>query len=542
MKKTLTLYDTTLRDGSQGEDIAFTLEDKLLISQKLDELGLDYLEAGWPSSNPKDLDYFRQIRKIKLHRAKVVAFGSTRHPQRKSHEDPNLKSLLEAQTSVVTLFGKSWDFHVRRALAVSLAQNLDLISESVAFLKKRVDEVIYDAEHFFDGYKANPQYALKTLQAAQEGGADLLVLCDTNGGTLPQEITAILGEVQLGLSASLGIHCHNDAELGVANSLAAVAAGAVQVHGTINGIGERCGNANLVSVLANLQLKMGHTLVSETQLARLQEVSHFVYEMANLTPPNNQPYVGRSAFAHKGGIHVSAVEKNPKTYEHIDPQSIGNRRRILLSDLSGGSTILHKAREFGLDLEKKDPLVKHLLKDLKELENQGFQFEGAEASFEILMSKAKGQYQPHFKLVGFRVLDEMLSNHGTCQSEATIQVEVDGMIEHTAALGYGPVNALDHALRKAVERFFPQIRQVQLVDYKVRVLPSGTGTASKVRVLIESSDGQKKWGTVGVSENIIQASWMALVDSLEYQLMKAQVSQVPEVGSKKSKKTKSKRA
>ncbi len=518
--KKITLYDTTLRDGSQGEEIAFTVEDKLLISQKLDELGVDYIEAGWPSSNPKDLEYFKKAPGLRLRSAKVVAFGSTRHPQKKPKVDPNLQSLLRAGTEVVTIFGKSWDLHAKVALKISLSENLDLINDSVTYLKKRVGEVIYDAEHFFDGYKANPGYAVKTLKAAQEGGADYLVLCDTNGGSMPFEIEKIFLKLSGEIPGPFGIHCHNDCELGVANSLAAVRAGATQVHGTINGIGERCGNANLVSILADLQLKMGYKLVSPKQLSRLKEVSHYIYEMANLKAINNQAFVGESAFAHKGGVHVSAVQRNPKTYEHIEPSRVGNRRRVLLSDLSGTGNILMKAKEFGVNLEKKDPVVKKLVQDLKELENQGFQFEGAEASFEILMKKAQGRYKNFFRLVGFRVLDEKTSHDATPHAEATIQVEVDGLKEHTAARGVGPVNALDNALRKALERFFPQIKEVQLIDYKVRVLPSQRGTASKVRVLIESTDGKRKWGTVGVSENIIQASWMALVDSLEYKLMK----------------------
>lgn len=518
--KSLTLYDTTLRDGSQGEDIAFTLEDKLLITQKLDELGIAYIEAGWPGSNPKDLEYFAQAKKLKLKKARITAFGATCHPKNTPGRDPNLKALLKSEAPVVTIFGKSWDFHAKVALQISLQRNLELIFESIRYLKKHVAEVIFDAEHFFDGFKANPQYAKQALQAAQQGGADYLVLCDTNGGALPERVEQIVAKLQDELPAAYGIHCHNDCELGVANSLAAVRAGAVQVHGTINGIGERCGNANLVSILPNLQLKMGHSVVKPEQLKKLQEVSHYVYEMLNQVPQNNQAYVGKSAFAHKGGIHVSAVQRNPKTYEHIDPAQVGNRRRVLVSDLSGVSNILSKAKEFGIQLKKGDPLVRRLLKDLKELENSGFQFEGAEASFEILMRKAKRQYKPFFKLLGFRVIDEKRSEDHEPHAEATIQVEVDGEVEHTAAQGNGPVNALDKALRKALERFFPELKQVQLIDYKVRVLPSESGTSSKVRVLIESTDGHRTWGTVGVSENIIQASWRALVDSLEFKLMK----------------------
>jgi 2-isopropylmalate synthase len=520
-EKTVTLYDTTLRDGSQGEEISFTVEDKLRIAEKLDELGIDYIEAGWPGSNPKDVEFFQKAPGLKLKHAKIAAFGSTRHASKTAAKDDNLKALLESETPVVTIFGKSWDFHVHDALKVGLNQNLELITDSVQFLKKRVGEVIYDAEHFFDGFKANPEYAMKTLDAAREGGADLIVLCDTNGGTLPDELERIFRTIQRMTPGSYGVHCHNDCEVGVANSLAAVRAGAVQVHGTINGFGERCGNANLVSIIPNLQLKMGIPVVPAKQLTRLQEVSHFVNELANLKPNTHQPYVGQSAFAHKGGIHVSAVQKNPKTYEHVEPEAVGNRRRILLSDLAGASNILQKAKEFGLDLDRQDPVVKALVKDLKELENQGYEFEGAEASFEILMKKAMGKYKNFFKLIGFRVLDEKLTHDDPPHAEATIQLEVDGKIEHTAALGRGPVNALDNALRRALERFFPQIREVQLIDYKVRVLPSGSGTGSKVRVLIESTDGKRKWGTVGVHENIIQASWMALVDSLEYKLMES---------------------
>ncbi len=519
-RKKISLYDTTLRDGSQGEEIAFTLEDKLLITERLDELGIHYIEAGWPGSNPKDLEYFRRIKKVRLKNSRIAAFGSTCHPKKTPGRDPNLKALLAADTPVVTIFGKSWDFHAKVALHVSLKRNLELIYQSVQFLKKRVDEVVYDAEHFFDGFKTNPTYAKETLSAALEGGADYLVLCDTNGGALPDEVEEIFQELNRDLPATYGIHCHNDCELGVANSLAAVRAGARQVHGTINGIGERCGNANLVSILPNLQLKMGMPIIPAKQMKRLKEVSHYVYEMTNQTPRNNQAYVGRSAFAHKGGIHVSAVARNPKTYEHIEPSQVGNHRRVLVSDLSGASNVLAKAQEFGIKLNKKDPLVKQLVQDLKNLENQGFQFEGAEASFEILMRKAKRQYRPFFRLIGFRVLDEKLTHDAPAHAEATIQVEVDGIKEHTAAAGNGPVNALDNALRKALERFFPSLQDVKLIDYKVRVLPSGSGTSSQVRVLIESTDGKRKWGTVGVSENIIQASWMALVDSLEFKLLK----------------------
>ncbi|MFO1520122.1 MAG: citramalate synthase [bacterium] len=520
MKSKVTLYDTTLRDGTQAEEISFTVEDKLRIAEKLDGLGIHYIEAGWPGSNPRDLEFFKRCKKLKLKKAKIVAFGATRKSGNSASKDPNLRALLDSDTSVITLFGKSWDFHARDALRVSLSENLDLIGDSVAYLKKHVDEVIYDAEHFFDGYKANPEYALKSLKAAQEAGADWIVLCDTNGGSMPHEVERITGEVMKSVQTPLGIHCHNDGEVAVANSLAAVQAGARQIHGTINGIGERCGNANLISVIANLQIKLNIPVVTSEQLKRLREISHFVDELANKIPNTRQPYVGNSAFAHKGGVHVNAVLKNPKTYEHIDPEQVGNRRRVLVSDLSGASNVLYKAKEFNLNFNSKDPVVKRILNNLKELENQGFQFEGAEASFEILMKKALGKHRSFFKLISFRVTDEKLADRETPYSVATLQVEVDGQQQHMAAEGHGPINALDNALRKALERFYPQLKEVKLIDYKVRVLQSNQGTGSQVRVLIESSDGKEKWGTVGVSENIIQASWMALVDSIDYKLYK----------------------
>jgi len=520
MKHNITLYDTTLRDGTQAEEISFTVEDKLRIAEKLDEIGVNYIEAGWPGSNPKDLEFFKQCRRLKFKTAKIAAFGSTRKAGTSVLKDLNLKAMLDSKAPVMTLFGKSWDFHVREALRVSLDENLDLIGESISYLKKNADEVIYDAEHFFDGFKANPEYALKTLEAAEGAGADWIILCDTNGGSLPHEIAATTALVRQLLRTPLGIHCHNDGEVAVANSLAAVQAGVRQIHGTINGIGERCGNANLIPIIANLQLKLELPVVNDSQLKRLREISHFVDELANVKPNTHQAYVGNSAFAHKGGIHVNAVVKNPATYEHIEPDRVGNHRRVLVSDLSGTSNILFKAKEFSLNLKSKDPKVKQILEELKDLEGKGFQFEGAEGSFEILMKKALGKYKSFFKLVGFRVIDEKHSEKEPPHAEATIQLEVDGQSEHTAAEGMGPVNALDNALRKALERFYPQIKEVKLIDYKVRVLPSDKGTGSQVRVLIESSDGKSKWGTVGVSENIIQASWMALVDSLEYKLLK----------------------
>ncbi len=520
MKRNIQLYDTTLRDGTQSEDISFTVEDKVRVAERLDALGIHYIEGGWPGSNPKDDEFFQ--RRLILKNAKLVAFGSTRRRGVKASQDKILNALLKAETPVITIFGKSWDFHVRDALHISLDENLELIYDSVQFLKKHVDEVIYDAEHFFDGYKENPKYALKTLKAAEEGGADRLVLCDTNGGSLPHEIEKMILGLRKGFKKlpALGIHCHNDAELAVANSLAAVQAGAGQIHGTVNGIGERCGNANLVSIIPNLKLKLGIDCVTPEQLKRLREISRFVDELANRKPFSHQPYVGDSAFAHKGGVHVSAILKNQKTYEHIDPVTVGNRRRVLVSDLAGQSSILYKANELGIKLDSKDPVAKKIVEEIKDLENKGYQFEGAEASFEILMHRALKKYHSFFELVRFRVVDEIEKGKKSLYSEASVHIKVGGQEEHTTARGVGPVNAMDHALRKALERFYPEIKDVQLVDYKVRVLPAGQGTASQVRVLIESKDSQDKWGTVGVSENIIEASWQALVDSLEYKLMK----------------------
>jgi len=520
MKDLVTLYDTTLRDGTQAEDISFSVEDKLRIAQKLDEAGIHYIEGGWPGSNPKDMEFFKECHKLQLKNAKITAFGSTRKAKVKADQDNNLKSLLEAKTPVVTIFGKSWDFHVTSALRVSPEENLELIHDSIVFLKKNVDQVIYDAEHFFDGYKANPDYALKTLQAAEAAGAHWIVLCDTNGGSLPYEVFELTQKIKKLFKVPLGIHCHNDGEVGVANSLEAVRAGASQVHGTINGFGERCGNANLVSVIANLKLKLKKDCISLDQLKHLRELSHFVDELANLKPNTHQAFVGNSAFAHKGGVHVNAVLKDARTYEHIEPEWVGNHRRVLLSDLSGASNILYKAQEMGISLDAESPLVKKLVKDLKELESQGYQFEGAEASFEILMKKALKTHRSFFDLVGFKVVDEKKSKEAMPRSEAQIELKVEGQEEKTSAVGHGPVNALDQALRKALDRFYPQLKEVKLIDYKVRVLSSRKGTGSQVRVLIESSDGHEKWGTVGVSENIIEASWQALVDSIDYKLMK----------------------
>ncbi len=514
------LYDTTLRDGTQSEDISFLVQDKVSIARQLDELGIDYIEGGWPGSNPKDIAFFEAIRNEKLTHAKITAFGSTRRAKTTPAEDDNIQTLIAAKPDAVTIFGKTWDFHVREALRISLEENLELINDSLAYLKQRVGEVIYDAEHFFDGYKTNPEYALKTLQAAAEAQVDCIVLCDTNGGTLPHEYPAIMQAVQEVISVPLGIHAHNDAECAVANSLMAVANGAVHVQGTLNGFGERCGNANLCSIIPALKLKMGYDPVSDQQMAGLRKLSRYVYELANLVPNKHQPYTGNSAFAHKGGVHVSAIQRHPETYEHIRPEKVGNTTRVLVSDLSGRSNILVKAEECGLPLDSKDPVTLEILEEIKEMENRGYQFEGAEASFELLMRRAMGKVKSYFQVLAFRVIDTRRSEDTNPISEATVKVRVGGKIEHTAADGNGPVNALDRALRKALENFYPQIGEMKLLDYKVRVLPAGIGTESCTRVLVESGDNDARWGTVGVSENIIDASYHALIDALQYKLHK----------------------
>lgn len=516
------LYDTTLRDGCQAEDISFTVEDKLRIAERLDDFGIKYIEGGWPGSNPRDEAFFREAKKLRLKQAKIAAFGSTCRAGLRPQEDAVFRKLVQVETPVVTIFGKTWDLHVREDLRISLQANLELIYESIAYLKRHTDTVIFDAEHFFDGFRANAEFALECCRVAAEAGADVVCLCETNGGRLPDEVAAGVEAVRAAVSVPLGIHCHNDSELAVANSIVAVQRGVRQVQGTVNGIGERCGNANLCSIVANLQLKMGYRVVSPAQLRQLRELSHFVWELANLEPNKRQPYVGLSAFAHKGGVHVAAVQKNSRTYEHIDPELVGNRRRVLVSDLSGKGNILYKAKEFGLDTEVLKPSVRRVLQEVKELESRGFQFEGAEASFELLLQKGlDGKRTRHFRLIGFRVIDEKLREDEPPLSEATILIEgPDGQVEHTAAQGNGPVNALDNALRKALRKFYPQIDEVQLLDYKVRVLGGGEGTKATVRVLIESGDGKDRWGTVGVSQNVIEASWQALVDSIDYKLYK----------------------
>ena len=519
------IYDTTLRDGSQAEGISFTVEDKIRIAQKLDEMGAHYIEGGWPGSNPRDIDFFSKVNRVNFLQTKIAAFGSTRYPNKKVEEDLVIQALMRTETEVVTIFGKTWDLHVRDALSTSLDENLRMIFESINYLKKHRTEVLFDAEHFFDGYKNNPEYAIKTIKEAESGGADWIVLCDTNGGSLPDEVHSIFSEVKNSIKVRLGIHAHNDSEVAVANSLRAVEAGAQQVQGTINGIGERCGNTNLISIIPNLKIKMGLDCVSSEQLEKLKDVSAFVDELANKAHWNQQPFVGKSAFAHKGGIHVSAVRKNSATYEHIKPEVVGNSQRILISDLSGKSNVLHKAKEFGIDVEAGEPKIQKILKTLKESENLGFQYEGAEASFELLVRRNIPGYAPPFELDDFVIVERHRHEDGSDQSrdmiaEAMLKVRVGDEILHTAAEGNGPINALDIAARKALVSIWTSLDKATLADYKVRILDGHDATASSVRVLIESTDGDRYWTTVGASTDIIEASWLALADALEFAILK----------------------
>lgn len=516
---TVKLFDTTLRDGSQSENISFSLDDKLHIAKKLDDFGIHYIEGGWPGSNPKDVLFFKKVKNESFRQARIVAFGSTKHARNKVTEDPNISALLEAETPAVSIFGKTWVFHVEKALRVTKSQNLAMIRESVAFLKDKGREVIFDAEHFFDGYKDNPDYALECLRVAETAGADVLVLCDTNGGSLTNEIADIVQAVKKELQTPLGIHAHNDSGLAVANTLVAVQNGCVHVQGTINGYGERCGNANLCSVIPNLQLKAGYACIPPQNIAKLTALSHYVSEIANLIHSHNAPYVGKSAFAHKGGIHVSAVMRDSASYEHIKPETVGNQRRVLISDLSGKSNILFKADELGVDLESDKERIPEIVQQLKQLEHEGFEFEAAEGSLELLIKKLKDEYRNYFTLRGFRILIEK-NESGEIRSEATVRMLVNNQMEHTAAEGVGPVNALDNALRKALTKFYPEIDDMHLSDYKVRVINARAATLARVRVLIESSDEKRTWNTVGVSENIIEASYQALTDSFSYYLMK----------------------
>jgi len=521
----VTIYDTTLRDGAQAEELNFTSQDKIRIAHKLDDLGIHYIEGGWPGANPTDQRFFEKIKGHTFTNAKLTAFGSTHFAKTTPENDPNLAGLLAANTSVITIFGKSWDLHATTALGIPLERNLELIANSVRYLNERVDEVIFDAEHFFDGFKHNPEYALQAIQAAHDAGAARLILCDTNGGSLSSEIGEAMKAVQMILpEAQLGIHAHNDSEVAVANSLEAVRLGATQVQGTINGYGERCGNANLCSVIPNLELKMGIKTIGQEKLPKLLNTSHFVSETGNLRPFMRQPFVGASAFAHKGGIHVSAILKDSRTYEHIAPKSVGNEQRVLLSDQAGKSNILFKAKELGYDLKKNDPTVDRLLKELKQRESMGYEYSVADASFELLLQEALGKPLNYFHFQNFFVVDAKREEDPEPFTEATVIIEVKGQQEHTAATGMGPVNALDRALRKGLERFYPELSEIRLLDFKVRVLSGAVrdtgGTASFVRVLVETGDQTDRWTTMGVSHNIIEASWQAVVDAINYKLFK----------------------
>ncbi len=515
----LLLYDTTLRDGTQGEGVSLTVEDKLMVLKRLDKLGIQYAEGGWPGSNPKDIEFFQRAADLKLNQLRLAAFGSTRRAKVAVEDDPNLDAILKSGVKTATIFGKTWDLHVREALRTTLEENLRMIAESVAYLKSHGLEVLYDAEHFFDGYNANSQYALQTVREAAAAGADCICLCDTCGGTMPWLVEELVAKLHAELKTPLGIHTHNDSGLAVANSLMAVRAGATQIQGTINGYGERNGNADLCVIIPNLTLKLGREVISAEQLATLTQVSRYVQELANQSPDPRQPYVGASAFAHKGGIHVSAILKHPQTYEHIAPELVGNKRRVLVSELAGISNIIYKAREFNLQLERSSPVTGRIVSQIKELEHKGYQFEGADGSFELLVRKELSQIPPLFVLEGFRLVTEKKEDNGPAISEATIKLRVGDSRVHTASEGDGPVNALDNALRKALETFYPQLKSIKLSDYKVRVLDEKSGTAAKVRVLIQTKDEKRSWGTVGVSTDIIEASWRALVDSLEYGIL-----------------------
>ncbi len=513
------IYDTTLRDGAQGEGLSFSPKDKLRIVEQMDQFGVHYVEGGWPGSNPKDRDFFKKVQDLSLEQTKVVAFGSTRRADKKVQEDPNVKALVEAGTKVVTIFGKSWDFHVTEVFKTTLEENLKMIRDTVSYLKDKGFEVIYDAEHFFDGFKANPGYALKSIREAAKAGANNLSLCDTNGGSIPAEIRKIIGEVKKVVKTPLGIHCHNDCNLAVANSIAAVEEGAVLVQGTMNGYGERCGNANLTSIIPILQLKMKKRCLPDEKLKELTEISHYVAEICNMPIEASQPFTGRSAFAHKGGVHIDAMQKNSKTYEHINPELVGNRRRFLSSELGGRTHLLLKAEEFGLDLKKDSPEIRRILEKIQKLENEGYQFESAEASFQLLILKELGKIKEFFVTRKVKVGAENIGDQSTlATAEVTVQVKPNKPFTEEAE-GDGPVDALYKALMKALAEFYPSLRDIHLTDYKVRVVDSKAGTAAKVRVLITFQDSRgQDWTTVGVDKNIIEASWKALLEAIEYKL------------------------
>ncbi len=514
----IVIYDTTLRDGMQAEGVSFSLEDKLAIAQCLDEFGVEYIEGGYAASNPKEMQFFTEIAAQGLKHSKIAAFGSTRRADVDVSDDVSLNAMLACKTPAGTLVGKSWDLHVTKVLGCSLDENLTICAESVAYLKKHGLEVIFDAEHFFDGYKVNPAYGMRVLEAAAEAGADALVLCDTNGGCLPEQVYEITRAVCERFSTiTIGIHAHNDTDCATGNSLAAVRAGARHVQGTINGLGERCGNANLCTLIPNLVIKMGYKVLSDEKIKTLTEVSRFIYVIGNIAPVMNMPYVGESAFAHKGGLHVDALRKSKRTYEHIAPDLVGNERRFLISELSGKSTVLAQLEKTEIVEDKE--LARKILTRIQELENEGYQFEAANASFDLLVKRIIGSYQPFFELIKYNVTVEKRAS-GELVTEATVKMKVGDKTEHVVGEGDGPVNALDAALRKSLERFYPNIKEIQLIDYKVRIVNSKAGTAARVRVIIQSKDKTSHWGTVGVSENIVEASWEALVDSVEYKLQK----------------------
>ncbi len=530
MEESIKIFDTTLRDGAQQVGVSFLKEDKIRIAKALDEMGVHYIEGGWPGSNPKDISFFNEIKSINLKNAKISAFSSTRRVNLDIKNDQNISQLIKAETPVMTIFGKTWDLHVKSALRTTFDENLSMIFDTIKYLKGYCDEVIYDAEHFFDGYKSNKKYAIQTVQAAEASGADCIVLADTNGGTLTGELKNIIQEVKKHISVPIGIHTHNDSDLAVANTLAAVDEGITHVQGTINGIGERCGNANLCSIIPNLTYKMGKRTIKSESIKNLTSISRLVSELSNQSHPVHLPFVGKNAFSHKGGIHVSAVLRNPKMYEHILPESTGNKRMVSVSELSGKSNLLKKAEEMGLEIDNKSDVVLETLKKVKDLESKGYHFEGAEASFELLFKRMLGEVKEYFSIDGYRVLVWKDPGGHNTWAEATIKAKVSkdisdnlGMaenFEHTSADGGGPVEALDKSLRKSLEKFYPGLKSVKLTDYKVRILNENLGTKATTRVLIQSTDGDKKWGTVGVSENIIEASFEALKDSVIYKLLK----------------------
>jgi 2-isopropylmalate synthase len=516
----VTIYDTTLRDGSQGEGINFSLADKIRLAERLDAFGVDYIEGGWPGSNAKDIDFFNQAKKLTWKHARIAAFGSTRRAGVKVEDDPQVRLLLEAETPVITFFGKSWLMQVTEVLRTTPEENLRMIGDTVRHLVERGREVVYDAEHFFDGYADNSAYALECLKAANDAGATYVVLCDTNGGRLPSEVAAITQAVMKQVSCKVGIHTHNDCGLGVANAIAAIETGALQVQGTMNGYGERTGNCNLTSVIPILELKLKRPSLPAGRLAQLSDMSHFVDELANLNHDPRAPFVGISSFAHKGGMHVNAVNKAGNSYEHIDPAIVGNHTRILVGELSGRTNVMLKARELGLPLDEKSEQTRQILEEIKKLENEGYEFESADATFELLVRKKLQGRRPFFELDEYHISARKNMVLGTDTCEATVKLRVGSEVFHTVADGDGPVNALDAALRRALVQRYPQLDKVHLIDYKVRIINSSGGTAARIRVLIESSDGTNEWGTVGVSENVIEASWIALVDSFEYYLGK----------------------